>query len=550
MKKRFNLIPLFVVLIVLFLTIGYSAFQNAGIIGDITATVRPNMDIKITDLQIESTSDGIVVSKDHNTVNNQNNTYTGKIISDLTFTKTSSQVTFKVEVTNFGNTETAVASISGLPSNLTYELDTTTYDVGQKLCDKTTPSKCTLGSKTDIYVTIKYKDGSGSNESTNLSIVLDLTFKGLHKIYYGGNAIDYVIDGGNKTVSLGNNAPNYVQVSGAYSSKSYVKPNVTLTGVTSNIIIEEIHKIYVDNVEQQTVAVHGGNVTINLGTSAPSDSSKITISGTYSNSSYSNPNLTINGINTDINITIATSGGNGGTWEAPVEDNTVLVYDPSNVPEGTTVYNEAPGKPKATADANGHVTEFAYTDPDGITLNNSTVDTGMIVFDGQGFEMDLVFKAKLGENTGNNIWGAIQHLGTKYAGFNMSVRSNTFVWISGSRNGSLYAASGAVGSSLHSSSSGFRVYGTYNSVTEYTVHFVYLPPNYGTNTNNYSSVVVSFSPTSSGTGITSPYTVPKSYDTYIPTSLSDATFTLGGNGINTSYDMINFQVESFHVRKI
>ena len=150
-KNISNIFALLIALIILFLTIGYSAFQNSGIISDMTATVRPDMNVKITDLQINNTSDAIVVSKDYNSINNNNSTYTGKILGDLTFTKTTSSVTFKVEVTNFGNVEMGVSSISGLPSNLDYELDTTTYDVGEKLCDRTTTTKCTLGSKTDIY---------------------------------------------------------------------------------------------------------------------------------------------------------------------------------------------------------------------------------------------------------------------------------------------------------------------------------------------------------------------------------------------------------------
>ena len=299
----------FIVLIIVLLTIGYSAFQNSGIISDITASVKPDMNIKITDLQINNTSDAIVVSKDYNSINNNNSTYTGKILGDLTFTKTTSSVTFKVEVTNFGNVEMGVSSISGLPSNLTYELDTTTYDIGEKLCDRTTTTKCTLGSKTDIYITIKYKSGSGTNTSTNLSLNLDLTFKEAHKIYYSGNIVDYVLDGGNKTVSLGSSAPDYIQISGTHSSHSYTKPNVTINGVTSDITIEEIHKIYLDNSELDTV-VHGGNKTVSLGSNAPASDSNITITGTYVSKSYTNPNLTLNGVTSDIYITIqAPSGG-------------------------------------------------------------------------------------------------------------------------------------------------------------------------------------------------------------------------------------------------
>ena len=404
-RNVFKILAPLIVLVVIFLTIGYSAFQNAGIIGDITATVRPNMDIKITNLQIENTSDAIVVSKDYNTINNNNNTNTGKIISDITFTKTTSEVTYKVEVTNFGNTEMAVSNISGLPNNLEYELDTNTYDIGEKLCDRTTSTKCTLGSKTDIYITIKYKSGSGTNTSTSLSIVLDLTFKEIHKIYYGGNELGYVIDGGNKTVSLGTNAPDYIQITGTSTSHSYTKPNVTINGVTSDITIEEIHKIYLDNTELDTV-VHGGNKTVSLGTSAPTSESNITITGTYTSKSYTNPNLTLNGVTSDIYITISSGGSGGGDWSEPTPDNETTTYDPENIPpDSTIIYNAVDGAPQVQTDENGNVTRFEYTgssvdNPVELTGDNP-VQTGFIPFDGtSNWELDMRYRWKWADNTG------------------------------------------------------------------------------------------------------------------------------------------------------
>ena len=84
-RSAFSMFAHLIVSVVLFLSIGYSAFQNRGIISDITASVKPDMNIKITDLQINNTSDAIVVSKDYNSINNNNSTYTGKILVDLTF---------------------------------------------------------------------------------------------------------------------------------------------------------------------------------------------------------------------------------------------------------------------------------------------------------------------------------------------------------------------------------------------------------------------------------------------------------------------------------
>ena len=308
-KNFFHMFAPLVVLIILFLSIGYSSLQSGGIVRDITATVRPEMNIRITDVQIENTSDAIVINKDYNTITNAN-TITGKVLGEVTFTSTTSQVVYKVEVTNFGNTEMGVASITGLPNELTYSLDTNNYNIGDKICDNTNQSNCTLGAKKYIYITVKYKSGSGSNTSTNYSINMNLNFKGMHKVYYGNTEIDTVIDGGNKTVSLGTNAPANIRVTGTLSNYTYTSPNVVLTGVTSDITIEEVHKIYYDNTEIDTV-VDGGNITVNLGANAPND---VTVTGDYASKTYTKPNLTLNVVTGDIYITAAASSSNFSTY--------------------------------------------------------------------------------------------------------------------------------------------------------------------------------------------------------------------------------------------
>ena len=410
-KKRNSLTMFasFVVLTIVLLTIGYSALQNTGIVSDITAKVRPEFNIRITDIQVENTSDAIVVSKDYNNVS-RNNTYTGKALSEVTFTKTTSSVKYKIEILNIGNVEMGIASITGLPSNLEYELDTNYYDIGEKICDNTVTTQCTGGARKTIYVTIKYKSGSGTNTSTNLSADFDLNFKEIHNISYNNTVLDYVIDGGNKTVSLGANPPTYVRVNGTVSNSSYSSPNVSLTGVTSDITIEEIHKIYIGNVEESTVAVHGGNVTIDLGQSAPASASNITISGTYSSSTYNSPNLTINGVTTDIYITISSGSGgnNGGTWEQPVEDTTTTIYDPVNdpPPEGTTLYTEVAGEPEVTVE-NGKVTRFEYTDIDsntGISTPSGGLNTGVLAFDGEDFTVTLTAEYAVSNINGGSTY--------------------------------------------------------------------------------------------------------------------------------------------------
>ena len=391
-RLSFSVFAPFIVLIVLFITLGYSAFESTGIIKDITATVRPETFVRVTNLEVDTTSNATVISKDYTSVGHTNG-YITSIYSQVTFTRTTSSVKYAIDVTNFGNVEMGLASITGLPNNLDYELDTNVYDLGEKICNSN--NECTLGAKKTIYVTIKYKSGSGTNTSTTLNANFNLTFKALHNIYYNSTAIDYVIDGGNKTVSLGNNPPTYIRVTGTLTNSSYTSPNVTLTGVTSDIYIIETHKIYIANVEYSQKVDDGGNITVNLGNNAPTNASDITISGTYGTSSYSNPNLTLNNVTTDIYITISSGGGGNGTWTEPVEDHTVTVYDPDNMtipPSSTIKYEEVAGQPQISTDSSGNITRFEYTNIDttnGMSLPSGGVDTGVLAFDGRDFTATL-----------------------------------------------------------------------------------------------------------------------------------------------------------------
>ena len=237
-----------------------------------------------------------------------------------------------------------------------------------------------------------------------------------------------------------------------------------------------------------------------------------------------------------------------GTPEHPFEDSTTTTYDPSSVPPNSViVYTAIAGEPEVTSDADGNITSFKYNDS--VTLNNSNMDTGIVVFDGKGFEMNMVFKMKTSENTGNAIFAAIQHEnGNKYSGFDFTVYTSVNLFIYAGTNSNLNQNTGVFGSQVNGSRP-FKI-STSNStqLTTYTMKFRYLPGNYSTNTNNYGQIYVELSPIVTGQyNATSPFTKNSSY---IPASLDNATFTLGGNGFTANQNMVNFQVISFSITKI
>lgn len=104
--------------------------------------------------------------------------------------------------------------------------------------------------------------------------------------------------------------------------------------------------------------------------------------------SYWNTTLHIGGT---VSIAGNSGGGsNGGTWTNPVVDSTTTTYDPSNVQEGTTRYDGVTGKPQVTADRNGKITRFQYTDTgNGIAVPSGGLDTGVLGFDGRDFVVTL-----------------------------------------------------------------------------------------------------------------------------------------------------------------
>ena len=312
MKKAYFVIA---IIIISLLTIGFSAFENSLLVDDIAVEVRVKKDIRVTEITSATGNNGGVVGTYDYNVNNINGT--------ITLPNSNSSVTYQVKVTNIGNTDMGILTVNDLPSNLDYEI--TGYTEGEKLCNGS--NVCSGGIDKTFNITIKYKNETTTNEPMDFITTFD--FRGFHNINYNNSVVGEVIDGGNKVVNLGNNAPDEITITGTYLNQSYTKPNLTLEGVTS-----------------------------------------------------------------DINIEASSSGGGGtGTPEDPYVNNEDT-YDPSNVQEGTTIYNNVEGKPKVTANEDGKVTSFEFTSNEPVTIgddeNNSGTNTGFIPFEsGKNWELRL-----------------------------------------------------------------------------------------------------------------------------------------------------------------
>ena len=140
MNKKIILIYT-VFIAILSISIGYSAFGTKLSIGSIVADVRIEKDIRISGMiYSSSTGDGLSSYEDYSV---------NSLLTNVSLPNQDSSITYKVKVTNFGNTEMGIYSINNLPSNLIYELSE--YNLQDKLCDDT--GSCSLGAIKDFYIT-------------------------------------------------------------------------------------------------------------------------------------------------------------------------------------------------------------------------------------------------------------------------------------------------------------------------------------------------------------------------------------------------------------
>lgn len=104
---------LITLLFVVFLSIGFSAFQNNLTIDNIGVNVQIDKDIRVTGVKI-------------NTVDNANSYYeeynVSNIYSRVKLNSNSSYIIYDVEVSNLGNIPMAIRDVSLDNSNLQYEL--------------------------------------------------------------------------------------------------------------------------------------------------------------------------------------------------------------------------------------------------------------------------------------------------------------------------------------------------------------------------------------------------------------------------------------------
>lgn len=168
-----------VVFFVIFMTLGFAAFQETGLVTDIGATVRAQADIRITGVTVMNPVSGAI--------SNYENFTSTSVSSTIQLPNRYSKLTYAVEVTNFGNVEMVLKQLTGLPSNLKYTLNANNYKLNEMICDDNDPDDCTLGAKKTINITIEYESNAYDSSNTTFPFELDFVFEPFDKVAQVGS---------------------------------------------------------------------------------------------------------------------------------------------------------------------------------------------------------------------------------------------------------------------------------------------------------------------------------------------------------------------------
>ena len=240
-KFKLSVIISYAILIfVICLSIGFSAFSDQLNIKDIIASVRVSADIRITSVNLsEAYSDAYSTSLDYNRTN-----ITGTAI----LPNEDSYIDYAIKITNLGKVEMGIKEITLSNDNLDYEL--IDYNLEDKLCILEEETlKCTLGIEKQIIVRLKWKDGSYDSNSTENNFVLDFNFQNYQKVYIEDTVAQNITDCPSEVINTGDLTFKYTSEKfdiriymGSKRVNDYTFENglVTIKNVTDPVYIKYI----------------------------------------------------------------------------------------------------------------------------------------------------------------------------------------------------------------------------------------------------------------------------------------------------------------------
>ena len=281
-KRKFRIVlPLIVLLVVLFLTIGYSSFIAEFQVSNIVAKFREEKVVRVTGVTTQS---GVVSNLDYSS---------GAVVNDVSLSSGAS-VTYNVTVTNLGNVPVAVSNVtftsgSGEISGMTSNINEQNY---VKICDN---NVCTGGVSNNVNVVVT--NNTGQNVSGYLGV--NLKFSRVYTVTYNNNQAGEVLEGKTYTYNIPGNRPTTVIISGTYGSYTYQNGVLTINNVGSNLTVFPAYNIYYDGAEFDKVKA-GDNYSYTFKTEIPKT---IAVSGNCASSSYNNYTISLTNVQGDITLT-------------------------------------------------------------------------------------------------------------------------------------------------------------------------------------------------------------------------------------------------------
>ena len=185
-KIKLAVISSYVILIfVICISIGFSAFSNQLKIEDIGASVRVKADIRITSVNLsEAYNEAYSTSLNYNKTN---------INGTAILPNENSYIDYEVKITNLGKVEMGIKEITLNNDNLDYEL--VDYNLEEKICVLEEETlNCTLGIEKQIIVRVKWKDGSYDSSNTENNFVLDFNFQNYQNVYIENTIKESIVD--------------------------------------------------------------------------------------------------------------------------------------------------------------------------------------------------------------------------------------------------------------------------------------------------------------------------------------------------------------------
>lgn len=362
-KNRILLIVIVLFCVVVFLTVGYSAFSDTLNITSTVAKVRIYKDIRVA---------GVTVSNNGANVTNLDYSV-DSISSDATISQ-GGTITYTVTVKNLGNVPMAIYSIdeSGLPGDLTIT-NISGYDLTnkEKICDDNNSSVCTLNATKTFTITIGYGNYVSDNTIYNIKIgfefvpVYDVTYSNITNNSYP----IYAYEGKQFEVTFTGDIPYDIELNQNFSH-TYTNNKLTIPNPTSDFTINRYYGITY-NLDGGTQASNqpdrylaGSSVTI-------LDASKTdyTFQGWYDNASFTGNAIT------------STSGHSGNL--------TLYAKWKSSQPQTIPITDLRAGDHIIYVDANG-------VDRECVILYDSTSSYGI-----QAITSDIVENFEVGNGSGS-----------------------------------------------------------------------------------------------------------------------------------------------------